>query len=51
MCLLTSNTESRDEEDDDAGVGVVKELVDKPGTANGTEFDFVLLPLLLKCGF
>ena len=34
--LLTSNTESRDEDDDEVGVGAVDELVDKPGTTNGT---------------
>ena len=34
--LLSSNTESCDEDDDDVSVGVVKELVDKPGTTNGT---------------
>ena len=38
--LLSSNTESRDEDDDEdddeVGVGVVEELVDKPGTTNGT---------------
>ena len=34
--LLTSNTESCNEDDDEVGVGVVKELVDKPGTTNGT---------------
>ena len=33
--LLTSNTESCDE-DDEVGVGVVEELVNKPGTTNGT---------------
>ena len=34
--LLTSKMESCDEDDDEVGVGVVEELVDKPGTANGT---------------
>ena len=34
--LLTSNTESCDEDDDSVGVGVVEELLDKPGTTNGT---------------
>ena len=34
--LLTSNTESCDEDVGEIGVGVVKELVDKPGTTNGT---------------
>ena len=38
MFLLTSNTESC-EEDDEVGVAVVEEeLVDKPGTTNGTWF-------------
>ena len=31
-----SNTESCDDDDEDVGVGVVEELVDKPGTSNGT---------------
>ena len=36
MCLLLSNTESCDEDDDEVGVGVVEEeLADKPGTTNG----------------
>ena len=35
-CLLTSNTESCDQDDEEVGVGVVEELVDKPGTTNGT---------------
>ena len=34
--LLTSKTESCDGNDDEVGVGVVEDLVDKPGTANGT---------------
>ena len=34
--LLTSNTESCDGDDEEVGVGVVEELVDKPGTTNGT---------------
>ena len=34
--LLTSNTESCDEHGDEIGVAVVEELVDKPGTTNGT---------------
>ena len=33
--LLSSNTESCDE-DDEESVGVAEELVDKPGTTNGT---------------
>ena len=36
MYLLTSNTESCDEDDDEVGVDFVEELVDKPGTTNGT---------------
>ena len=52
MYLLTSNTESSDE--DEVGVGVVEELVDKPGTTNGTEFQIflqsILLPFLVRCG-
>ena len=51
--LFSSNTESCDE-DDDVGVGVVEELVDKAGTTNGTKFDFlqlILLPFLVRCGF
>ena len=35
--LLTSNTESYDEDDGEVGEGVVEEeLADKPGTTNGT---------------
>ena len=35
--LLTSNTESCDEDDGEVGEGVVEEeLADKPGTTNGT---------------
>ena len=34
--LVSSNTESRDEDDGEVGVGVAEELVDKPGTTNGT---------------
>ena len=36
MFLLTSSTESCDEDDEEVGVGVVKELVDIPGTTNCT---------------
>ena len=37
MYLLTSNTESCDEDDGEVGEGVVEEeLADKPGTTNGT---------------
>ena len=31
-----SNTESCDEDDDEVGGGVEEELVDRPGTTNGT---------------
>ena len=51
--LLTSNTESCDEDDDEVGVGVDEEIVDKPGTTNGTQFDrlqSILLPFLMRCG-
>ena len=34
--LSTSNTESCDEDVEEIGVGVVEELVDKPGNTNGT---------------
>ena len=34
--LLTSNTESCDEHVEEVSVGIVEELVDKPGTTNGT---------------
>ena len=33
---LLTNTESCDEDDEEVGVGVVEEHVDKPGTTNGT---------------
>ena len=36
--LLTSNTESCDEDDEEVCVGVVEELVDKPRTTNGMWF-------------
>ena len=46
--LLTSNTESCDEDDGEVGVGVVEEeLADNPGTTNGTQLDIlqsILLP-------
>ena len=54
MYLLTSNTESCDGDAEEIGVGVVGELVDKPGTTNGTYFDrlqSILLPFLVRCGF
>ena len=53
MYLLTSNTESCDGDDEEVGVGVVEELVDKP-TTNGTKFDILqslLLPFLVRGGF
>ena len=49
--LLTSKTESCDEDDE---VGVEEELVDKPRTTNGTQFEIlqsVLLQFLVRCGF
>ena len=52
--LLISNTESCDEDDEEAGVGAVEELVDKPGTTNGTEFDklqSIFLSFFVSCGF
>ena len=54
MYLLMSNTESGDEDDQEVGVGVVEELVDEPGTTNGTQFDLlqsILLPFFVRCGF
>ena len=55
MYLLTSNTESCDEDDGEASEGVVEEeLADKPGTTNGTQFEklqSILLPFLMRCGF
>ena len=55
MYLLTSNTESCDEDDGEVGEGVVEEeLGDKPGTTNGTQLDIlqsILLPFLMRCGF
>ena len=41
--------ESCDEDDQEVCVGVVEELVDEPGTTNGTYF--ILLPFLVRCGF
>ena len=52
--LLTSSTESCDEDDGEVGEGPVEELVDKAGTTNGTKLDTVqsiLLPFLMRCGF
>ena len=39
--LLTSNTESCDEDDDEVGEDEVEELVDKAGTTDGTQFDIM----------
>ena len=52
VCLLTSNTESR-AEDDEAGVAVVEELVDESRTLHDTKFDLqsILLPPSVECGF
>ena len=48
LYLLTSNTESFDENDGEVGEGVVEEeLADKPGTTNCTQFDIlqsIILP-------
>ena len=47
-------TQSCDEDDDDEGVGVAEELVDKPWTTNGSELDIlqsILLTFLIGCGF
>ena len=53
--LLTSNTESCDEDDGERVEGVVEEeLAGKPGTTNGTQFEIlqsILLPFLMRCGF
>ena len=50
--LLISQTESCDEDDGEVGKGVVEEeLVDKPGTKNGTQFDIlqsIPLPFLMR---
>ena len=54
VCLLTSNTESYDEDVKEVGVDDAEELVDKPGTTNGKKFDAlqsILLPFLVRCGF
>ena len=52
--LLTTNTESCDEDDAEVGEGVVEEeLADKPKTTNGTKFDklpSILLPFLDAAG-
>ena len=53
--LFTSNTESCDEYDGEVDEGVVEEeLVDKPGTTNGTLLDIlqsILLTFLMRCFF
>ena len=52
--LLTSNTASCDEDVEDASVDDVKELADKPGTANGTTLymlQSIILPFLMRCRF
>ena len=52
--LLTSNAESCDEDDEEVGVGVVEELVEKPRTTNGTQFYIlhsILWPYWVRCGF
>ena len=50
MYLLTSNTESCDEDDDEVGVRVVEEeLADKPRTKNGTKFDINQLSCPFWC--
>ena len=55
MYLLTSNTESHDEDDGEVSEGVVEEeLADKPGTTNGTLLDTlqsIFSPFLMRCGF
>ena len=55
MYLLTSSTESCDDDVDEAGEGVVEEeLADKSGTTNGTKsaiLQLILLPFLVRCGF
>ena len=50
MCLLTSNTESCDEDVEEVGVGVEEELVDKPGTTNGTWFGYIAINALAIFG-
>ena len=45
-----SKTESCDEDDEEVGVAVVEELVDKPGTTNGTQFDFFAINYLAILG-
>ena len=47
---LTSNAESCDEDAEEVGVGVVEELVDKPGTTNGTGFLYIAINSLAFFG-
>ena len=45
---------SFDEDVEEVGVDQIKELVDRSGTTNGTQFDIlqlILLPFLMRCGF
>ena len=54
MYLLTSNTESCDEDVEEVGVDVIEEFVDKPGTTNGTQFHIlqsILLPFFGEIWF
>ena len=56
LYLVTSKTESCDEDDEEVGVDVMEELVDKPVTTNGISFDIqpsikILLPFVVRCGF
>ena len=55
MYVLTSNTESCDEDDGEVGEGVVEEeLGDQSRITNGTLLDIlqsVLLPVLVRSGF
>ena len=47
-------TESFDEDVEEGCADDVEELVDKPGTTDGAEFDVlqsILLPFLMRCGF
>ena len=41
LYLVTSKTESCHEDDEEVGVDVMEELVDKPGTTNGISFDIL----------
>ena len=48
--LLTSHTKSFDEFSEEIVVGVVEELVDQPGTTNGTYFNLLQSIFLLFFG-